>query len=348
METGEVPRDQLSHIGVVAIGRNEGERLGRCLSSLPLSIGKVVYVDSGSVDDSVAIAERAGAEVVPLDLSSPFTAARARNTGIARLLELSPDVRFVFVIDGDCELRPGFLEAALAAALLDPRLAVVCGRRRERHPEASVYDQLCDLEWDTPVGFAEACGGDALLRVSAFCESGGYDDSLIAGEEPELCVRLRQRGFSVLRIDREMTLHEAGIRTFAQWWRRSVRAGHGYAEVFALHRYWGREVASVLAYGVFVPLAVLLTALSTSGKGLALLLIYFVLYFRVKRDRVLKGEGPDEAGLYARFCVIAKFAHLVGMGQYAKNRVLGRRAAIIEYKGTASGDRRSRVKPVAT
>src|SRR6185369_7690169 len=182
----------LSNGCVVVIGRNEGEPRRRCLSSLPASVRRVIYVDSGSVDGSVELALTLGAHVVPLDLSSPFTAARARNAGLARLLDETGALGFVLTIDGDCELRGGFLRAALLAMREDDALAVVCGRRRERSPDASPYDRLCDMEWDTPVGLVEACGGDALLRVSALADAGGYDESLIAGEEPELCWRLRQ------------------------------------------------------------------------------------------------------------------------------------------------------------
>ena len=100
----------------------------------------------------------------------------------------------------------GWFEAALAAMDRDPQLAVVCGRRRERFRERSIYHRLCDLEWDTPVGEARACGGDALMRVTALQQAGGYNEAVIAGEEPELCVRLRQCGWKVWRIEAEMTL----------------------------------------------------------------------------------------------------------------------------------------------
>jgi glycosyltransferase involved in cell wall biosynthesis len=77
-------------IAAIAIGRNEGERLVRCFASLQGRVGLIVYVDSGSTDGSVAAAQDSGAEVVALDLSVPFTAARARNAGLARVLELAP------------------------------------------------------------------------------------------------------------------------------------------------------------------------------------------------------------------------------------------------------------------
>ena len=223
------------HVGAVAIGRNEGERLVRCLASLRGRAERVVYVDSGSTDGSVAAARAAGAEVVELDLSRPFTAARARNAGFARLCDIAPDIGFVQFLDGDCELAEGWIDAALAALAAGPDIAVVCGRRRERHPEASLWNRMIDAEWDSPAGEAKACGGDAMMRRSAVEAVGGYREDLIAGEEPEMCFRMRAAGWRILRLDAEMTLHDAAMTRMAQWWQRARRAGHTYAEGVALH-----------------------------------------------------------------------------------------------------------------
>jgi GT2 family glycosyltransferase len=323
--------------GAVVIGRNEGERLGRCLASIPPAIGKTVYVDSGSVDASVELARAHGAEVVELDMGTPFTAARARNAGVARALEIAKmPLDFVLFLDGDCELADGFFERALGTMQSDPRVAVVCGRRRERHRDASIYNTLCDIEWDTPVGDAEACGGDALMRVNAFREAGGYDDTVIAGEEPELCLRMRRRGWLVRRIDAEMTLHDAAMARFSQWWKRAVRAGHAYAELYVRHRYWGREVRSILVCGLAVPAVALAAAPATGGCSLGLLAVHGVVYRRVRAHRAERGDSPRDAALYARFCVVAKFAQLAGMARYAASRALGRQPKIIEYKQTSA------------
>ena len=177
-------------IAAIVIGRNEGARLVACLDALA-HVSPVIYVDSGSTDGSVAAAQARGAQVVQLDMSQPFTAARARNAGLAVLPDGTELVQF---LDGDCVVQPGWLAQAQAFLAGHAQVAVVCGRRREMHPEASVYNRLIDAEWDTPVGKAKACGGDALMRLAPLRAVGGYRDDLIAGEEPELCVRLRQGG----------------------------------------------------------------------------------------------------------------------------------------------------------
>lgn len=226
-------------IDAVVIGRNEGARLLACLDALQGHVRRIIYVDSGSTDGSVDAARAAGATVIALDMTQPFTAARARNAGLDVLAVDAPD--FVQLLDGDCQMQPGWLSAALAAFAAHPLAVGVCGRRRERFPEASVYNALADREWNTPIGQARACGGDALIRFAAVRAVGGYNPALIAGEEPDLCLRLRAAGGQVWRIEAEMTLHDAAMTRFGQWWKRTVRAGHAFAEGAALHGFthWG-------------------------------------------------------------------------------------------------------------
>ena len=194
----------MNQLGIVVIGRNEGQRLTDCLNSLKSHEGRVVYIDSGSSDGSISVAERAGALVVQLDATQPFTAARARNEGFKALVAAKPDVRFVQFIDGDCELVPTWFDTAVPFITDQKDVAVVCGRRRERFPERSVYNWLCEIEWNTPIGEALACGGDSLIRVDTFQEVGGFRPSLIAGEEPELCARMRKKGWKIWRLDADM------------------------------------------------------------------------------------------------------------------------------------------------
>lgn len=332
----------MARVGVVAIGRNEGERLRRCLESVSPAARPVVYVDSGSSDGSPDLARSLGAAVVPLDLSVPFTAARARNAGLDRLLQLAPDTEYVQFVDGDCEVDPGWLPTATTALDADPKVVVVCGRRRERHPETTVYNLLCDLEWDTPAGEAEACGGDALMRVSAVRAAGGYNPSLIAGEEPELCVRLRANGGRVVRLGAEMTRHDAAMTRFGQWWRRNVRAGHAFAEVSRLHAktpfaIWRREARSNWFWGVGLPVLAVAPAAFTWGLSLLLLAGYPVLYAKVRRYRRRRGDDRRTARVYAAYCVLSKFPQAAGQVRYWLNRVLGRRNRLIEYKGPGGG-----------
>src|SRR5438874_11940227 len=152
--------------GAVVIGRNEGERLQRCLRSLAAA-AVIVYVDSGSTDTSVQAARARGADVVELDTNRPFTAARARNAGFHRLRELAPDILYVQFVDGDCEIDEHWPKEALSFLASNETVAAVCGRRREQYPERSIYNWLCDQEWQGSAGEVDACGGDAIMRTLA-------------------------------------------------------------------------------------------------------------------------------------------------------------------------------------
>jgi GT2 family glycosyltransferase len=348
MEIGTVPALGVvaPDVGVVAIGRNEGERLRRCLASVREQCTTIVYVDSGSEDGSVAAARNLGVEVVELDLSIPFTAARARNAGLAKLREIRPDVELVQFVDGDCELVRGWIPSASKAMSDRADLAVVCGRRRERHPDATVYNLLCDLEWDTPVGDAEACGGDALMRVAALDSVGGFDERLIAGEEPDLCLRLRKRGFAIRRIDAEMTLHDAAMTRLGQWAKRMMRSGYASAE--SLARNGGatpavdrRCVRGALVWVVGFPLFVLagaaLVASRGSATGALLVLaagaaIALLQIVRVAVGNGARGRGARERGLYALACMAGKVPQTLGMVRYLGDRARSGRPTLIEYK----------------
>jgi GT2 family glycosyltransferase len=321
-------------IGVVVIGRNEGQRLERCLLSLLGRADQLVYVDSGSSDGSVQLAKRLGVEVVALDMTQPFTAARARNEGFACLQGIVPGIRHVQFVDGDCEVDAGWLGKAQAFLDQHPDVAVVCGRRRERFPQRSVYNLLCDLEWDTPVGEAKACGGDALMRVDAFMAVSGFRPDLIAGEEPELCVRLRAGGWKVWRLADEMTLHDAAMTRFGQWWRRSLRAGYAYAEGAYLHgqtpeRHWLRESRRAWVWGLNLPLAIAIVSLLSGGWGLWLLWVYPLQIVRLAR----RGERSTRENWWqAVFLVLGKFPEMLGQAKFLLNRYASGKALLIEYK----------------
>ena len=324
----------VSRLGVVAIGRNEGERLGKCLHSVMGRAAVVVYVDSGSTDGSVAMAERAGSEVVNLDVRTPFTAARARNAGFKRIRELEPSLSYIQFVDGDCELVTGWMEEA--AAFLDAKrdVAVVCGRCRERNPAQSVYNMLCDNEWDTPIGEAKGCGGNALMRADAFEQVGGFRADVIAAEDTELCVRLRAAGWRIWRLDAEMNLHDAAMTRFGQWWRRAVRAGYAFAQGAHLHgappeRHFVWESRRARLWGIWLPLACISAGLAFGPWGWATWLIYPLQAMRL----TLRNAGPlRQRAVVAVFQVLARFPEGFGQMKFLRDLLFGHRASIIEHR----------------
>ena len=303
-------REDGPRVGVVVIGRNEGERLRLCLQSVTRQATRIVYVDSGSTDGSVELAKGLGIAVVELDPARPFTAARARNEGAAALAERFGEVELIQFVDGDCELDGGWLAAAAEFLDSNPDAAAVCGRLRERHPEASVFNRLCDMEWDAPAGDAPACGGIAMYRAQAFREAGGFDPKLIAGEEPDLCFRLRQAGWRIVRLDAPMATHDAAMFRVRQWWQRAKRSGYadmeayrrrGHAEPHLRRRVWSNYLWSLPVSWPLWP----------------------VLWVRC-----FAGRGP----LFATHMVLGKVPHAMGQLEHRRRAGKGGEVALIEHK----------------
>ncbi|WOI54459.1 glycosyltransferase family 2 protein [Parvularcula sp. LCG005] len=327
--TGEVPPTM--KVGFVVIGRNEGERLVKCLKSVPDGL-PTVYVDSASTDHSIENAVALGAEVHSLDMSKPFSAARARNEGFDRLMQIADDLDAVHFLDGDTILQPGWLATATSFLQTTPKAAAIAGRRREIHPGDTWYNTLCDIEWDTPVGQADAIGGDALYRVKPFREAGGFNPTVIAGEEPELCFRMRKDGWTVHRLDAEMTLHDAAIHSFGAWWKRQVRAGYAWALGMLLHGREGynvKETVRSLLWGLGLPIIALGALLIGWWLiTLAIIALYGLKWFRLRKR--FTGQVP-QPGRYGAFLMMSNVAEVFGMFKCWTESALGERR-IVEYK----------------
>jgi len=329
-------------IGIIVIGRNEGERLRFCLSSLPRDV-PVVYVDSGSTDGSVALARAQAVAVIELDARSRFTAARARNAGLGWMAAQAAPPDYVQMVDGDCTIAPEWLGRGAAALSDDPGVVAVFGRLRERFPHRSLYNRLCDDEWNVPVGRADACGGNVLWRLAPVMAANGYAEELIAGEEPDLCLRLRKSGWSVIRIDAEMGTHDAAMTRLGQWWSRARRAGYAFADHVWRHRgdaipNWRRQCASILVWGLILPVAILLGTIACySGimPGVvpaAMLAVYPLQLVRMARRKRAAGADPNFAAAHALFMMASKFAGLAGMTAFLVRRLTQSVPGLIEYR----------------
>jgi len=295
---------------------------------------EIVYVDSGSTDGSIHCALHFGASVV--SLTGRCSAARARNAGW-----LAADGEWILFLDGDTVVHPGFLQAALKHTV-NPRIAAVWGHRRELHPTANFYHRVLDLDWVYAPGPSEFCGGDVLMRRTALEQTGGFDDALIAGEEPELCARLRGQGLEILHIDAPMTGHDLAITRFSQYWKRAVRAGYAYAQLERITRdypqpMWHGEttrnavraftlagllllfpVSSILL-GNWIPLALAI------ALGLALLV-------RSALRASWKAASSFTLLCYAMHSHFQQFPILAGQIAYRRDMVFARRRDLIEYK----------------
>lgn len=317
-------------VGIVIIGRNEGERLRLCFKSMAHLDCCKVYVDSGSTDESVVIANNNGIDVIELDRTEAFSAARARNEGFKKLLQLNPKIKFVHFIDGDCEIDINWLPEALKSFKLNSKAAVLCGRLREKFRNASVYTRLCDIDWYRPSGKVKSCGGIATYRKEAFEESKGFNSVLIAGEEPELCSRIRAIGYEILCLDVEMGTHDSGMMFFSQWWTRCVKVGFGYMSGLNWGG-WKKQYKSSLFWGLLFPLFILITLPVTNCLSVMLLFFYPVQVYKVFRN--IKGDSLSKYDrfIYAFYCILSKFPESQGLVMFYIKKIMAK-SAIIQYK----------------
>lgn len=325
-------------MAAVVIGRNEGERLAPSLRSVLNAGLPVVYADSGSTDRSCEVAREFGIAVVELDPSRPFSAARGRNEGLDEARRRWPQIDYVMFLDGDCVLDPSFPAAAVAAFEQGTDCAVVTGHLAERHPDASIYNRLCAIEWRSATGqiASTGLGGIIAVRISAFRDVGGFDEQVIAGEEPDLGIRLTRAGYIMFKIDVPMAVHDAEMTSFGEWWTRSMRSGHGVAQLFERHgrttlRVGRRELRSALFWGFVLPAVMLALLWPTRGLSLLLLGGYGLLGWRVFRYYSGTGLSRADAWLMTRFILYSRFAEFAGILRYCVNRLRGR-FHIIEYK----------------
>jgi GT2 family glycosyltransferase len=322
-----------AEVGFVVIGRNEGPRLERCLRSVLAVSNRVVYADSASTDRSVATAEALDIAVVTLPADGRLSAARGRNAGYKELRARFPQCDLVQFLDGDCILQAEWIPQSLEFLRAHPDVAVVCGRRFEAQPETSIYNALCDLEWNTPVGEASACGGDALIRCTAFDEVGGYRSEVQAGEEPEMTARMRAAGWRIWRIDVPMTEHDANMHRFRQWWRRAMRGGFAYAQVWQKtarlpRRLYGAQLRSAFAWVLGAPLLIGLAALALHRPAL---LVALPLLYAIQAARIALSRDPASVSswIYGGMILLAKIPEAMGAFRF----FLGRgRTSLIEYK----------------
>jgi len=334
-------------LSVVVIGRNEGTRLVRCLNSIQAmhdlgGVRELIYVDSGSTDGSRAQAAALGARVINVQPTRPC-AAVGRNAGWR-----AATGDYVLFLDGDTVLDPDFAAAALAG-FADPAVAVVFGHRRELRPRDSWYNRVLDLDWRGLPGDAVYCGGDAVMRRGALVQMDGYDETLIAGEEPELCRRLRAAGHRIVHNGREMTGHDLALTRLSQYLRRAFRTGHAYAEVARRFRatsdpLWQSAARRNLVHAAVLVALLLLGILGSTllrsplplGAGLALILV--LMLRSAWRARWRDGDAATLLA-YGIHSHLQQLPIAAGQIAFHIDRLRGQRRQLIDYKAGAESER---------
>jgi hypothetical protein len=131
-----------------------------------------------------------------------------------------------------------------------------------------------------------------------------------------------------------MTWHDAAILQLSQWWRRTMRSGHAFAEGAFLHgappeRHFVRETRRALLWGALLPIVTLLAS-CWQPVAAALLLLYPAQWLRLGRR--FAAEGSPAPWQRAGFLILGRFPEAQGALKFLLWRVAGRTSALIEYK----------------
>ena len=293
-------------LSVVIIARNEETTIGRNLEVISREIAgknaEIILVDSASSDRTVEIARTYPVRIVHLEPSPLLSPAAGRYIGT-----ILSRGRFVFFLDGDMILIPGWLEKGLKE-LEQESLAGVAGRIYWVLPGEDVSREHPD---DFPLGDIRGIGLSAIYRRDALTTRGTFNPYIKGEEEIELGFRLIQGGYSLKRVEIPMAYHVDKPRT--------ARALDQKAKYFAgtgqiLRRYPGTELARRLIRStahVFAQQLILMFALLfllgafVLGRSDIGGLMFAVLV--VSLGGLALWKGPSKVMLYLRSLVMISY-----------------------------------------
>lgn len=324
-------------ISVVIIGINVERYIGNCIRAVQNQHYdrdkiQIIYVDGGSSDHSVDIAGSfSQVEIICLDNPHP-TPGRGRNAGFA--VAKAPLVQF---LDADSYVHPSWMKTA--AAHIKDNVAAVWGGLEERYPEKNIFHVVGNLEWQESARqnyqqggkrLTRYFGGNVLVRADAIAQAGGFDETLVAGEDPDMSYRVRQNGWHILRISDEMVSHDLNMNSWRQYFRRAMRSGYAYAEIGLRYRrhveklYFREFLRIILRTILILPLMVLglFPAVTLFALGMIVFLI-FRPFMRIAEYKRSHDISWGRAAAYATHLSLAIFPQFAGILRYFYGRFTG-------------------------
>jgi hypothetical protein len=241
-----------------------------CLRSLTAAAAEnghaeVIIVDHGSTDGSGdgIRARFPSVRVVPIGPSG--TAARARNAGAARA---RGDV--LCFVDADCVVPSDYL-SRVGRTLESTGAGAVGGRAvppAGSPPLVAEWAAMRNPVVDGPCG--DLNGSALSVCREAFAAVGGFDETLPAGEDSELCLRLAARGVPIVQSRSLSVTHLDNPTSLREFFAREAWHGLGML-VPPLWPARDLATAGTLVHGLFFALAAAGAALPVSAAARAAL-----------------------------------------------------------------------------
>ncbi|MEO6563667.1 MAG: glycosyltransferase [Nitrosospira sp.] len=296
-------------ISILVKALNEEEKIRDCLDAAvreaKLLDGEVILVDSLSHDRTVEIAlSYDGIRIVQF--------SEVRHCGCGSAVQLGYQFargEFLYVLDADMVLEPGFLSDALALLRENPTLAGVGGKWIDTRVKtvadakrlAAAKSQLVNI-------YVQELGGGGLYRSEAI-ESVGYlaHRELPAYEEAELGARLIAKGWKLMRIPQTAVWHTGHDETTLQMLRRSWKNrrahAHGILLRDSLWKPWGSQIRRKMWFVLAVPalhlagfiIGIALTSLSMGFLWEMALIVDFLLWIAISLGLIITKRSVSQA-----------------------------------------------------
>ncbi len=251
---------------VAVVNWNGRQHLDDCLGSLlrggyrPL---RIVMVDNGSSDDSVAHVRRRYPEVEVIEAGRNLRWAGGNNLVLRRMMAEGSDGELVLLLNNDTIVPPGSLTRLVSGLVAEPRAWAATPRIcYAEAPARAWYDGGLVGEWtgwirhagirrsladlpDEPrfVGYGTGCA--LLLRREAVVAVGEIDESYyFYGEDTDYCLRLRRAGGEILHLPQAVVLHKVSAGLGADSPRKLYLRTRSH--LLLLRRHWPRRRLPVL------------------------------------------------------------------------------------------------------
>lgn len=220
----------LPTVAVVVPARNESAFIDKCLAALiaqsyPSNLLSVTVVDNESIDDTHAIATARGIRVVSI---GNVLVGEVRNFG-ARLSH-SDVIAFV---DADCVVGCDWVRAAVDA-LRDPVVGAVGGDCLSNSAGTWVETAWKDTSPSQAARVSALPGASMAFRRTTFESVGGFNGNLSAGEDDDICARVRSQKLEIVAIPACQSVHLGYPRTLGAVAKRQI--WHGSSQLDARDR----------------------------------------------------------------------------------------------------------------
>jgi glycosyltransferase involved in cell wall biosynthesis len=231
-------------VSLIIPAKNEAQLVGGCIQAAKRSLDRaasnheIILVDNDSTDATAAIAEGLGCMVISI---RGGTIGALRNAGARAAIG-----DFLAFLDADCLVFDDWAKCCLER-LADAEVGLV----GTRAIPALVNAARIEVCWHRMVSGAPRPdrvawlgSSNMVLRRLVFNEVGGFDESLSAAEDVDLCYRIGRR-YAIVLEKRVDTIHLRESKTIGELFRREYARGRNNIQI-SLHSVSPvREIASM-------------------------------------------------------------------------------------------------------